>query len=220
MQRPDKFLRTEFQAPTRACTRRVARRIWKRFIHWVAIGAPRRDSRQRYGITENRVRLVRMHAQGWSSSVLDSSSTMQAQTGARADQACHHWLRQAHGRQAEQGRSCRVGHRGECQVVDDGDQERPQERLPNVIDASTKAIHQAVSLASEQRLEVARLLGTSESPLEGRLRSVTIWALPHRGEGKIDSVDVMEFRGKVRIGCCQKHEPSSSLGCGVRGLHI
>ena len=86
---------------------------------------------------------------------------MQAQTGARADQACHHWLRQAHGRQAEQGRSCRVGHRGECQVVDDGDQERPQERLPNVIDASTKASYQAVSLASEQRLEVARLLGTS-----------------------------------------------------------
>ena len=89
---------------------------------------------------------------------------MQVQTGARADQACHHcqWLRQApsHGRQAEQleGRSCRVGHRGECQVVDDGDQERPQERLPNVIDASTKASYQpeAVSLASEQRLEVAR----------------------------------------------------------------
>jgi len=145
---------------------------------------------------------------------------MQAQTGARADQACHHWLRQAHGRQAEQGRSCRVGHRGECQVVDDGDQERPQERIPNVIDASTKTIHQAVSLASEQRLEVARLLGTSESPLEGRLRSVTIWALPHRGEGKIDSVDVMEFRGKIRIGRCQRHGPSSSLGCGVRGLYI
>ena len=125
---------------------------------------------------------------------------MQAQTGARADQACHHWLRQAHGRQAEQGRSCRVVHRGECQVVDDGDQERPQERIPNVIDASTTAIHQAVSLASEQRLEVARLLGTSESPLEGRLRSVTIWALPHRGEGKIDSVSVVGVRGKMLTG--------------------
>ena len=86
---------------------------------------------------------------------------MQVQTGARADQAFHHWLRQAHGRQAEQGRSCCVGHRGECQVVDDGDQERPQERLPKVIDASTKASYQAVSLASEQRLEVARLLGIS-----------------------------------------------------------
>ena len=86
---------------------------------------------------------------------------MQVQTGARADQAFHHWLRQAHGRQAERGRSCRVGHCGECQVVDDGDQERPQERLPNVIDASTKASYQAVSLAREQRLEVDRLLGIS-----------------------------------------------------------
>ena len=39
---------------------------------------------------------------------------------ALADQACHHPLRQAHRRQAEQGRSsCRVGHRGECQAVDD-----------------------------------------------------------------------------------------------------
>jgi hypothetical protein len=79
---------------------------------------------------------------------------MRVQTCARPDQACHHrLLRQAHGRQAERRRSCRVGHRGECQVVDDGDQERPQERLPNVIDASTKGIHQAVSLANAKRLE-------------------------------------------------------------------
>ena len=80
---------------------------------------------------------------------------MRVQTCARPDQACHHRLRQAHGRQAERGRSCRVGHRGECQleVVDDGDQERPQERLPNVIDAPTKASYQAVSLANAKRLE-------------------------------------------------------------------
>jgi len=38
-----------------------------------------------------------------------------------------------------------------------------------------------------------------ESPLEGRLRSLKIVALPHRGEGKIDSVDVMEFRGTDRL---------------------
>ena len=58
---------------------------------------------------------------------------MQVKTRALADQACHHPLRQAHGRQAEQGRSCRVGHRGECQVVVDGDSEQPQQRLPNEI---------------------------------------------------------------------------------------
>jgi hypothetical protein len=85
--------------------------------------------------------------------MLDSSSTIRVQTCARPDQACHHRLRQAHGRQAEQGRSCRVCHRGECQVVDDGVQERPQERLPDVIDASTEGIHQAVSLANAKRLE-------------------------------------------------------------------
>ena len=58
---------------------------------------------------------------------------MQVKTRALADQACHHPLRQAHGRQAEQGRSCRVGHRGECEVVVDGDSEQPQERLPNEV---------------------------------------------------------------------------------------
>ena len=88
---------------------------------------------------------------------------MRVPTCARPDQACHHRLRQAHGRQAERGRSCGVGHRGECQVVDDGDQERPQERLPNVIDASTKGIHQAVSLANAKRLEAlaCSVLGVS-----------------------------------------------------------
>ena len=43
-----------------------------------------------YGHTENRVRLVRMHAQGWASSMLSSSSTMQVKTRALANQACHH----------------------------------------------------------------------------------------------------------------------------------
>ena len=62
---------------------------------------------------------------------------MQVKTRALADQACHHPLRQAHGRQAEQGRSCRVGHRG-GQVVVDGDSEQPQEGLsPMKSDAST-----------------------------------------------------------------------------------
>ena len=120
---------------------------------------------------------------------------MQVKTRALADQACHHPLRQAHGRQAEQGRSCRVGHRGECEVVVDGDSEQPQElRL-------YQDIHQPVSLASAKCLEVARLLGTSSlEPLEGRPRSLKIWALPHRGEGKIDSVDVVEVRGKILTG--------------------
>ena len=79
------------------------------------------------------------------------------------------FLRQAHGRQAEQGRSCRVGHRGECEVVVDGDSEQPQElRL-------YQDIHQPVSLASAKCLEVARLLGTSSlEPLEGRPRSPKI----------------------------------------------
>ena len=131
----------EVQAPTMGTYEKSGKNLWKRFIHWVAIGAPRRDSRQRYGITENRVRLERMHAQGWSSSMLSSSSTMEVQRDARADQACHHWLRQAHGRQAEQGRSCRVGHRGECQVVVDGDSEQPQERLPNEIRRLYQDIH-------------------------------------------------------------------------------
>ena len=49
----------------------------------------------------------------------------------------------------------------------DGDhwqeQEQPQERLPNDIRRLRvyRAIHQAVSLPSANRLEVARLLGTS-----------------------------------------------------------
>ncbi len=126
---------------------------------------------------------------------------MQVKTRALADQACHHPLKQAHRRQAEQGRSCRVGHRGECQVVVDGDSEQPQERLPNEIRRLYQDIHQPVSLASARCLEVARLLGTSSlEPLEGRPRSLKIWALPHRGEGKIDSVDVVEVRGKILTG--------------------
>ena len=39
-----------------------------------------------------------------------------------------------------------------------------------------------------------------ESPLEGRPRALNIWALPHRREGKIDSVDVVEVRGKILTG--------------------
>ena len=73
---------------------------------------------------------------------------MQVKTRALADQACHHPLRQAHGRQAEQGRSCRVGHRGEYEVVVDGDSEQPRERLPNEIRRLYQDIHQPVSLAS------------------------------------------------------------------------
>ena len=162
MQRPDKFLRTEFQAPTRACTRREERRIWKRFIHWVAIGAPRRDRRQglrphrksratrghaRTGVVKLSARLVLNNA-GADGCSSRSSFPPLVKTGSRTSSRTRTFL--------SRWPSWRVSSCG-----DDGDQERPQERLPKVIDASTKASYQAVSLASEQRLEVARLLGTS-----------------------------------------------------------
>ena len=87
--------------------------------------------------------------------------TMQVKTHARADRACHHRLRQAHESQAEQGRSCRLAVMESVVVYGDQEQEQPQERLPNDIRRLYRAIHQAVSLPSANRLEVARLLGTS-----------------------------------------------------------
>ena len=125
----------------RASTRRVARTFGSASFTGSPSELLDEIGGRGYGHTENRVRLVRMHAQGWASSMLSSSSTMQVKTRALADQACHHPLRQAHGRgsrrQAEQGRSCRVGHHGECQVAVAGDSEQPQEGLPMKSDAST-----------------------------------------------------------------------------------
>jgi hypothetical protein len=36
----------EVQAPTKSIYEKSGKNLWKRFIHWVAIGAPRRDTRQ------------------------------------------------------------------------------------------------------------------------------------------------------------------------------
>ena len=68
-------------------------------------------------------------------------------------------------------------------------------------DASAKTHPSACELSKCEVLGGRSVARHFESPLEGWPRSLNIWALPHRGEGKLDSVDVVEVRGKILTGC-------------------
>ena len=132
---------------------------------------------------------------------------MQVKTHARADRACHHRLRQAHESQAEQGRSCRLAVMESVVVYGDQEQEQPQERLPNDIRRLYRAIHQAVSLPSANRLEVARLLGTSSLLLKEDGTHLQFGPSLSRGEYRIggrrgvpkQDVDRLIARGMGRV---------------------
>ncbi len=152
-----------------------------------------------YGHTENRVRLVRMHAHATRVGKLNAQLVLN-NAGASEDTCSSKsslppsFLRQAHGRQAEQGRSCRVGHRAECQcqAVVDRDSEQP----PNEIRRLYQDIHQPVSLENAKCLEVARLLGTLSLLLkEGRMR---LAFGPSLIEGRVKSTRWASWRSVAR----------------------
>ena len=88
------FLTSDGGSPGTRLRRASTRRVARTFGSASFTGSPSElldeIGGRGYGHTENRVRLVRMHAQGWASSMLSSSSTMQVKIRALANQACQH----------------------------------------------------------------------------------------------------------------------------------